>query len=236
MDDISKELILGSYQKPSQLTNHINVVLCHHPPSWWKDRETVESIIHERSTLELYGHKHKFSSVVIRDSLQLVAGAVQPEKINKEWNPCYNFIEIGTSQDMIKKVHLVITIMDWDAHTGIFKPLVDANTGDQYFKHEFDLDPIGFPISETVSPQPVPSTEIQTPTAKEEYMNNSRALAYNFFELPHVKRMDIARKLELITDQDEGLYDWDLYKRIIQRAVDKGLINKLLQEVTSNTK
>ncbi len=62
-------------------------------------------------------------------------------------------------------------------------------------------------------------------------MEPARILTYRFFELPHVKRIDIARELELYMDDDEGLQDYELFDRILMRAQERGLLAKLWDKV-----
>lgn len=62
-------------------------------------------------------------------------------------------------------------------------------------------------------------------------MNNIRRLVYSFFELPHVVRLDVARSLDLLEDGDEQLYDMKMWCRVLLRARDRGLLEKLREKV-----
>lgn len=62
-------------------------------------------------------------------------------------------------------------------------------------------------------------------------MNRSRILTYRFFDLSHVERIDIARELDLLRDDDEGVTDAELYKRIFRRAAESDVLSDLWSKV-----
>lgn len=59
----------------------------------------------------------------------------------------------------------------------------------------------------------------------------ARILAYRFLDLPHITKLDIALDLGLLHDEDEGVRDAELYKRIFQRAVESDLLSELWDKV-----
>ena len=63
-------------------------------------------------------------------------------------------------------------------------------------------------------------------------MDAARVLTYRFFALSHVTRIDIARKLKLVRNEDEGVLDYELFNRVFKRAsADRNLLAQLWQEV-----
>lgn len=59
----------------------------------------------------------------------------------------------------------------------------------------------------------------------------ARILTYRFFDLPYVIRIDIARVLNLYTDEDMGLQDSELFNRIFKRAKEDNKLEELWDEI-----
>ena len=63
------------------------IVLCHHPPSWLRDRESAETFL-RRAHLQLYGHQHSFDVGRSGAGLRIDAGAMQLQARDEDpWNP-----------------------------------------------------------------------------------------------------------------------------------------------------
>jgi hypothetical protein len=62
-------------------------------------------------------------------------------------------------------------------------------------------------------------------------MNPARQLTYRFYNLPYHVRLEVAQKLHLVEDGDEGLEKNERYRRYAIRAREKCLLEKLWEEV-----
>ncbi len=60
-----------------------------------------------------------------------------------------------------------------------------------------------------------------------EYAKWLRTITYRFLTLPHRYRMHIVVGLRLLDDEDEGSQDFELFKRVINRARGRGLTERL---------
>jgi hypothetical protein len=69
-------------------------------------------------------------------------------------------------------------------------------------------------VAPTVS-QPAYST---TTAAGVDSMDPARTLTCRFLSLPHIVRLDIAQRMKLLREEDEGLFDAQLFERILGRA------------------
>jgi predicted phosphodiesterase len=88
--DDDKKLVLGSVQCERSLLREDGVeylALCHHPPDWLLDQDTVEKSFTALARVQLFGHKHDFRLVPIGDTLRLSAGAVHPNRREPNWQP-----------------------------------------------------------------------------------------------------------------------------------------------------
>src|SRR5205823_4791409 len=55
--------------------------------------------------------------------------------------------------------------------------------------------------------------------------NAPRRLAFRFLSLSHLQRQGIVTALGLLENQDEGLSDAELFKRVFKRAHERGLLS-----------
>ena len=62
-------------------------------------------------------------------------------------------------------------------------------------------------------------------------MNPLRKLDYRFNSLAYHIRLEIADKLNLIKDEDEGISDIERFKRIFKRVGERDLFVRLWDEV-----
>lgn len=62
-------------------------------------------------------------------------------------------------------------------------------------------------------------------------MDAARTLTYRFLSLSHVARIEVAQKLALLDDSDEGLMDFELFGRIFERAMRQQKLESLWEVV-----
>ncbi len=56
---------------------------------------------------------------------------------------------------------------------------------------------------------------------------DARQMTYRFLSLPYHMRIRIARDLDLVRGEDEGLHGIELFKRFFRRAREERIIGKL---------
>lgn len=59
----------------------------------------------------------------------------------------------------------------------------------------------------------------------------SRILIYRFLGLSHIVRINIATKLDLYSDEDEGLKDAEVFERIFDRACSRDILALLWDKI-----
>lgn len=238
LDNHYERVILGRFQVPKRIPGVTNLVMCHHPPDWWRDRDSIESSLDARSSIQLFGHKHNQRLVQINNTLRMTAGAVHPSRLESDWNPRYNWfrVSVNTENDE-RKLIVEVYPRVWNDSESTFIPDYNLCKGAEFQKFELALDP-------WVPPKPQDGT-IDIGLDKEDtYQNHnypelpqfgnmdpSRILTYRFFDLSHVTRIRIANELELYQDEDEGLKDFELFERIFDRACSKNVLNSLWDKV-----
>ncbi len=104
--DEHPELMIGARQFTIPRTNGVeNVVLVHHPLSWYKDQDQVRNYIRSRARVFISGHEHdpKVSVDNVElgcDVMMLAAGATVPYKSNDEFTFTYNIIEFDWDEEI----------------------------------------------------------------------------------------------------------------------------------------
>ncbi len=59
----------------------------------------------------------------------------------------------------------------------------------------------------------------------------ARTLTYRFLDLAHIDRLKLAQDLGIYTNEDEGLFDAELFDRIFERAEQQKLLERLWDSV-----
>ncbi|WP_278450066.1 metallophosphoesterase family protein [Pseudomonas lundensis] len=104
--DEHPELILGARQFTIPRTSGVeNVVLVHHPLSWYKDQDQVRDYIRSRARVFISGHEHdpKVSIDNVEDGcdvMMLAAGATVPFKSDDVYTFTYNIIEFDWDEEI----------------------------------------------------------------------------------------------------------------------------------------
>jgi hypothetical protein len=159
-DDAANRLIYGSGQRQVlRLTNVRHAVAGHHPPSSALDGEAAERTFSERTSLQLFGHKHDQWIAPHGDSLRLIAGALHPARNERQWLPRYNVITLR-ARVLVRSPVLEVRVFPrrWSTEELTFIP--DYNSQRQAFRlHRLPISP---PES-GVTPKPPTLPSLTTP-------------------------------------------------------------------------
>ena len=251
------QLVLGEFQTTMIRDPSVTyLIMCHHPPSWLRDEDHVNPKLINYAKIHLFGHKHNQTILKIEDSIQLVSGAVHPDRQENEWLPRYNIIEISvirnqTGRFLKVNVHPRIWIpndqsfgiapeagengfINYQLHIENWNPINMEKNG--LIIKEDDVMPEKSPSSGKEKPQPEESIKSgndaqESPSTVNPGINPYRSLVYRYLSLAVGSRIDIARKLNLIEDKDEGITDKELYLKIFKRAKERELLADLWYEV-----
>lgn len=133
--DEHPELMIGERQFTIPRTDGVeNVVLVHHPLSWYKDQAEVEDYIRSRARVFISGHEHdpKVSVESIEDGcdlMMLAAGATVPFTSNEDYTFTYNIIEFDWDEE-IDGLSVTIHPRAWNAQRTCFEA-DDKRLGDK---------------------------------------------------------------------------------------------------------
>jgi len=242
-DDKERDLYLSPLQTVLDPTpNTLNVVLCHHPIDWLDDGDAVEDALTARAALHLFGHKHKQRLIMDPSYVRVAAGAVNPSRGEKPYDPGYNLIELkveGTGAERRVKVEVRQRRMQDNPERFI---AIQNNHGQDVFTSTIMVP------EELGIPTPKIGHLTVVPTAKEprEQSNgggivedaeatmgeeDTRDLLYRFWNLTSSQRREIVTRLGLIKEGEIKLPEPERYGRALIRAAELQIMYKVAAEV-----
>jgi 3',5'-cyclic AMP phosphodiesterase CpdA len=242
--DGQNDVKLGLYLSPLQtvldpVDGVVNLVMCHHPPDWLMDQDEVDDAVNGRAMLQFFGHKHR--TRIHRDPhyVRFSAGAVNPERNSAGWEPGYNLVKLtvaaeGDRRYLDVETHLLV----WQTNPDMFRPKL-AEAHEPIYRQRMrlpHLPTISQPVNAAVdvSPGAVPPGNPSLAEEKEILMSDrdTRNLALRFWDLTSSARREIALELGLLErDEIAQLPEPERYGRALSRAGERGLLDKLAEEI-----
>lgn len=240
--DAKNNIVLGQAQVNVHRVDGVEyLTLCHHPPDWLQDQDTVVSHLESKVRMQLFGHKHSQRVQEINKTLRVTAGAMHPERDENSWEPIYNVVEISRLDDQRLGVRLFQRRWHKDNHH--FLADQDRNTNQPHHdyvwqdcprparKEPHTVDVPNVTASDGATSAPVAA---KTTTKDGDAMpppNHVRRLTFRFLTLPFRHQIAIANSLDVLTDEDRALSDEALFLVLFKRAAEKGLLGKLWTEI-----
>ncbi len=240
-DDKRDNMVLGTAQVSVPRKNGVEyLTLCHHPPDWLKDHDTVLNHLESKVRVQLFGHKHSQRVQKINGNLRITAGAMHPERRERNWEPIYNVLHIERVGD--QRIDARLYRRRWNKTDSCFVMDPDSDTGLSYSVYHWETFPMPVRIenltddaseigqSEHASTGDVPTKELTKESDAMPPNNHKRRLTYRFLTLPFRHQIEVAQRLNLITESDRDLGNEALVLEFFKRAVDKGLLSELWRE------
>jgi Calcineurin-like phosphoesterase/GTPase-associated adaptor domain len=247
--DAEPNLVLGTHQsKVRERWGKVRIVICHHPPSHIRDWAKVAPYF-ARAHIVLFGHVHRQEANQAGElgCLHVHAGAVGPQH-GAECAPSYNLLSLELDAEVLRAI---VQTRVWSHDSKRFGP---SSEEPATFPIALDLrtlvtmpsDPAPRPSEddgsdELLSAAATPLTGPQDSSAQEakapapEEAGDAarlRELAFRYLSAPATRRLDIARALGVLTDEDMALTnDRERYATILRRIRDEELIDELAKEL-----
>jgi len=240
-DDKRGDIVLGTAQTSvARESGVFHVTLCHHSPDWLRDHDAVEDLLRSRIDIQLFGHKHSQRIDVINSKVRLVAGAMHPERGEREWIPLYNFLELSRCDS--DRIGLRIYQRCWSQQDTKFITWRDPANGKDHREFFWSGYPAAVHTANQNGDAHEPSdTKVSasaiSPAKTTEKDNNAmpppsheRRLTYRFLTLPFRHQIAVAQSLNVLTDEDRALSDEALFRELFKRAAENKLLAKLWEE------
>lgn len=239
-NDIHGSLYLSPLQTVlNPVEGVINLVMAHHPPDWFIDQDEVEDAIRGRAALHLFGHKHRQRIQSDNQYMRFSAGAVNPDRQERSWEPGYNLIKLAVvgGDGMGRSLQIEAHILKWQTDPDMYVPK-ETTEGDKIFRRTIRIpnkstkritQQSATPTVQSVSIE----TEVEAEVAIEVAMStqSTRNLVMRFWNLSISQRREITLKLGLIVAADLKIPEPERYGRALRLAGERGILEQLAQEV-----
>lgn len=210
-----------------------HVYLCHHPFTWLRHGDRLSSHLNDVARLQLFGHDHSGRIDLKNDTVVLNAGAAHPDKIEHDWEPGYNLIELEVFKEaQIRKLKVTAHVRVWQKTPGQFVPKMFKSNDKNIYSLELDPweNPTSIHKTESDVIEVKGTEEIEI---RRDPMDILRNVSIRFFNLSLSQKNAIAGKLGLFEDDDENKPDFERFRSVLIRARDKNLITELESEVSA---
>ncbi|MCX7258596.1 MAG: metallophosphoesterase [Polaromonas sp.] len=248
-DDAPGRLYLGRLQTVlNPEPDVVNLVLCHHPPSWLSDRDDTDDNVNDRAKLQFFGHEHRQRCTPTSAYMRFQAGAVNPDVHERDWKPGYNLLDISVLGEGLNRT---LDVRAYVRHFQKAPEMFVALRRDRFqevWTHSMPLPhlpPLGAPAAKVEPIAPYPTTKVAEAVhaaaaiafpaepKREVTMQgpSMRNLIYRFWDLSIAERRDIMLKFGLIDVADLRVPEPELYKKAFKQAAARGLLVELASEI-----
>lgn len=227
----------ASFQIP-RIDGVINLVVAHHHLDWLRQTQAqaLNDHLNDVAPVQIFGHVHNNRIVREVDYLRLTASAANPDRNEDHWEPGYNLLELSV-EDVSGNRHLKLRahVRVWQTAPGGFKYKTtrSSNVWDHLIKLEAWSPPAnGAVISDgLVATVGVADGAIGTLPQEGSAMNKLRDVGLRFYRLTFSKKSEIAGRLGLLEEEDMKQPDFERFRRVFQRAHERGLLDVLADAV-----
>jgi predicted MPP superfamily phosphohydrolase len=237
-NDVERDLYVGPQQTAlDPVDNVINLVMCHHPPDWLIDGDAVSDAVNGRASIHLFGHKHR--QRILRDPsyVTFFAGAVNPDRREKDWRPGYNIIGLALGRNATgePKLEVAAHLLEWQTSPEGFRPIIDHDSD----VHRADVRLRNIhPTSPATAVVPATPAVAVPSDCMEAVMSEDRArsIVLRFWSLDMSDRREISRKLKLIEPEEANLPLAERFGRALLRAGERHQLDELDREIEKKEK
>jgi hypothetical protein len=244
-DDTRESLYLSPLQTVlDPVDDVVNLVLCHHPPDWFMDQDDVDGSICARAAIHLFGHKHRQRVTQEVNYVRFAAGAVNPDRYEKGWQPGYNLIRlqvtgVGCGRSLEVEAHL----LQWQTDPEQYRPVL-TRQGEPAVRHRIPIP--GHMSATSTAGERATNAIVGSAAIVEESKaaveagadveaamsdEGTRNLVFRFWNLTVSQRREITLRLNLITEDELQLAEPERYGRALLRAGERGQLDALAREV-----
>jgi len=256
LSDFEGSLFLGSRAWTLPQTSGVEyMTMAHHPPSWLADRREAERAFESGARIQLFGHEHDQRVLPGRDWMKLFAGAINPHRLERNWKPGYNIIEVSVAGERPRRLKVEVHARDWQGVPPQFRSIEDVGHKPV---HRLEIALADLPATmdretaptaaDAVKPQEVETNEAKEVTsvdpqqakeatsmdpqqAKEvtsmDPQHRFRLAVYRFFRLSLSKKNEIVGHLRLAEESDSRLTDVERFKLSLVRARERDQMDAL---------
>jgi hypothetical protein len=210
----------------------VHLVMSHHPFSWLKNRQAFEDRLNAVAQVQLFGHEHTRRVEEGKYYLRIRAGALQPDRDDREWKPGYNWMEIsiGSAGD---KRHLSVRLWVRMYEQSQFITFPDRNNN-EIWTNSYELPP--WQLKKLLSPAVKlvgEKRDVAAVSGQESPMTDKtvpltvRTVTLKLFKLKEHEQRRVISQLKLDRSGDRELKDYEVAISAVRRSKEEGNLDKL---------
>lgn len=222
--DIERQLFVDTASL--QMTREpgvINLVAAHHHLSWLRQQQAFEDHLDAVAPIQVFGHIHTNRVVPARDWMRFTASAANPDRVEANWEPGYNWIELLVENiEGQRKLAIRADIRVWQTAPSGFRAKMDG--AKDVFLHSIELEPWLPPIKQ---PRETRQESQNTNEPDQATMTKLRDIGVRFYGLTFSQKSAIAGRLGLLEEDDLTQPDFERFRRVFLRAHERGQLSEL---------
>jgi GTPase-associated adaptor domain-containing protein/calcineurin-like phosphoesterase family protein len=248
-NDVRPNLYLSPLQTAlDPIDGIVNVVVCHHPPDWLMDHDDVEDAVCGRAPVQFFGHRHRQRIHREKKYVRFSSAAVNPDRHEIGWEPGYNIVRLAVGEkDGRRILDIEAHLRVWQTNPEMFRAKQDSDADNaDIFRHELPLNGVLkkkpsslATIFAPLSSGPASAAGSGMVADVEVTMSDDRTrnLVLRFWDLASSERREIALDLGIVSeDEIRSFPEAERYGRALRRAGERGLLDKLADEIEKKEK
>ncbi|WOH80563.1 metallophosphoesterase [Bradyrhizobium sp. BEA-2-5] len=206
-----------------------HMVMAHHPFEWLKNGRDFQDRCERIAQIQLFGHEHTRRVDEGKYFLRIRAGAMHPDRDERDWKPGYNWIDV-TVDGADDKRKLVVKVWVRQFETNDFLAIPDRN-GKPVWENSYDLPGWKAPkiTAETAT------TEVSAPVLESPTMTTSapqppptiRNVTIKLFKLKEHEQRRVITLLNLDRPGDREMKDYELVVAAVKRSETLGVLSEM---------
>lgn len=206
-----------------------HMVIAHHPFGWLKNGRDFQDRCEKVAQIQLFGHEHTLRVEEAKYFLRIRAGAMHPERDERDWKPGYNWIDISVNGTGDKR-RLVVKVWVRQFETNNFLAIPDPK-GNPIWENSYELAEWTAPSAPATE---IARAEVSAPALESPTMTTSdpppptvRSVTIKLFKLKEHQQRRVITLLELDRPSDREMKDYELVVAAVKRSDTLGVLSDM---------
>lgn len=206
-----------------------HMVMAHHPFEWLKNGRDFQDRCEKVAHIQLFGHEHTRRVDEGKRFLRIRAGAMHPDRDDRNWKPGYNWIEVSVEGKGGDR-KLIVKVWVRQFETNNFLAIPDPE-GSPIWVNSYDLPVWTAPDAPAVERA---KAEVIAPTLESSAMTTSapppptvRSVTIKLFKLKEHEQRRVITLLDLDRPNDREMKDYELVVAAVKRSEGLGTLSEM---------
>ncbi len=228
-DDKDRMLIDPAAAQIEEEDGVCHMVMAHHPFGWLKNGRDFQDRCEKVAQIQLFGHEHTLRVEEGKYFLRIRAGAMHPDRDERDWKPGYNWIDVSVEGTDDKR-KLVVKVWVRQFETNNFLAIPDRK-GNPIWENSYELPDWAAPKAPAAK---IARTEVSAPVLESPTMTTSapppptiRSVTIKLFKLKEHEQRRVITLLNLDRSGDREMKDYELVVAAVKRSEAQGILREM---------